>query len=259
LPQHVSFDPHSATGDTFTFIKKQDPGKEADFVLQFEQQAMISRLAQLPEQVVESEQDEQHVHIAKASTGPEAYQWAFAKHSGRSHPTDDWELKMKKGEKLKVLRDMGKGWYVVRNMQGEKGWAHSSQLDFKEQRSHVDPREAYTRWAADTEELLKPGAVRSFPQISGYMNACGKDGCQQVKQEPLGICAHDLYELLRGSGEYSLEFLKSQRNKWHPDKFARFCHPEHRDGLKPQAEALFVLFGVLMDSTSSFQRKGGAK
>ncbi|KAF1950627.1 hypothetical protein CC80DRAFT_509566 [Byssothecium circinans] len=296
---HVSFDAHSATGDTFAFIKTQQPGKEIEFVVRFGSESMVSRVEDVPDPSGPSEQvpdpsgpseqtpdikssepdgptntrfighsestkpaddhlnasasvplskgKQQAVHVPKPSSGPQFFQWAFAKHNGRPHRHDTWELNLKKGEKLKVLKDMGKDWFVVLNGSKEKGWAHRTSLKFGETRPHADPREAYGRWAEDTEKMLRSGDMTSFPKLSDYMDACGRDACQQVKKEALGICAHDLHELLRGSGQYSLELLKTQRNNWHPDKFARFCRPEHRERLKVQAEALFVMFGVLMD------------
>lgn len=250
---YVAIDPHSQKGDTFMFIKKQQLGIEPAFVLKFESEDMISRvppsppadatsgLPQIPHQVVS------HANHAE---DPQHYHWAFSKRAGRPHPKESWELELKRGERVKVIKEMGRDWYVVLNRHGVKGWVHSSWLDFRGLQLHADPREAYARWTADTEKMLTtPGTIRNFPHLASYLDACAKDLCKAMKQDSrgIGICVHDLHELLRGSGQYSLDHLKAERNKWHPDKFARFCHPESRDDLKPKAEALFVLFGVLMD------------
>lgn len=265
LQQYVAIDPHSSTGDSFAFIMKKQRGREPDFVMRFEPEDVVSRLpppkdrpAQPteniepidrvePAQRAASEKPRQVINVAKPPDSPQVYLWAVSKHTGRSHARDAWELDLKKGERVKVLEEKGKDWFIVQDMRGVKGYAHGTWLDFKELRAHVDPREAYARWTADTERWLQLGAVRTFLRLSNYMDACAKDICKPLKQEGVGICAHDLHELLRGSSQYSLEFLKAQRNRYHPDKFARYCHPEHKEELKTKAQAFFVLFGVLMD------------
>jgi len=186
-------------------------------------------------------------NIAKPGGPPRAYRWAVSKRAGRSHPRDSWELCLKKGERLKVLEDMGNDWVLVENKSGAKGYAHVSWLNFQELRAHVDPRGAYACWTADVEKWLQVGTIRNFLSPRSYMDACTKETCKPLKQEGVGICVHDLHELLRGSEQYSLDFLRAQRNRYHPDKFARYCHPEHKEELKAKAEGLFVLFGVLMD------------
>lgn len=149
---------------------------------------------------------------------------------------------------VKVLEDRGRDWYIVLNVRDVKGWVHKTWLDFNVN-VHVDPREAYVLFKEETSEMLKRSALREFPVLSRYMDACAEDGCKTIKQDSTGlaICAHDLERLLRGSGVYTVDFLKGERNTWHPDKFARFCHPESRDDLQSKAGALFVLFGVLID------------
>jgi hypothetical protein len=49
------------------------------------------------------------------------YRRARCTRSGRPHPTDNWELMIKRGEELKVLEDRGRGWFVAENARGEKG------------------------------------------------------------------------------------------------------------------------------------------
>ena len=180
------------------------------------------------------------------------YRWAVSKRSGRSHASDSWELTLKKGERVKILKDMGKDWFLAENRQKEKGWVHKAWLDFQEMLPHVDPREAYARFTTDMEKLIRTGNIQSLPKVTRYMDACARDTCREMKMDArgLGICVHDLHELLRGSGEhgYTLEALRMERNKWHPDKFSRSCHPDHREYLREQAQALFVLIGVLMDA-----------
>lgn len=42
-------------------------------------------------------------------------------------PTNDlWDLDLNKGEKLLVLRDMGRGWHIAMKKKGLIGWVHGS-------------------------------------------------------------------------------------------------------------------------------------
>ncbi|KAF2707959.1 hypothetical protein K504DRAFT_383596 [Pleomassaria siparia CBS 279.74] len=247
---YAAIDPHSADGDSFVFIKKKNGDQEAEFVLRFAPESTISRLTPRDE-FVGSRSDHRLQHIPATPPKPKAlitYIWARSKQTGRPHPNDEWELQLKKGEMVKVLETRGRGWYVVMNMNDIKGWVHEIWLDFNVN-AHVDPREAYELFQVETEALLIPGTLRVFPVLSRYMNVCAEVGCKLVKQDAggIGICAHDLERLLRGSGTYTVDFLKVQRNIWHPDKFARFCHPTSREVLQTKAGSLFVLFGILID------------
>ncbi|KAJ4299418.1 hypothetical protein N0V90_004663 [Kalmusia sp. IMI 367209] len=262
---YVTINPHSPTGNTFAFFKKARHGEESEFILRFEPEDVVSRLYDkhtVPGYIgyekhavdfivpkTTSNEYGRVVNIPKNDKGQQVFRWAISKRAGRSHATDSWELDLKKGERIKVLQDMGKDWFLAEKQSGLIGWVPGAWLDFKEMKPHVDPREAYARFKTDIEKLFKVGTLRSFPSLSKYMNACGKEACKPLKQDKdsLGVCIHDLHELMRGSGCYSSETLRGERNKWHPDKFARFCHPEHRDGLRERAQTLFVLFGVLMD------------
>lgn len=85
--------------------------------------------------------------------------------------------------------------------------------------------------------------------MKSYVHDCTKVECKPQKQDEslLGICVHDLLALLEGSGRFSYEWLKEGRNLWHPDRFAQFCKPEEAERLKPMAEEMFVMYGILMD------------
>ncbi|KAJ4350046.1 uncharacterized protein N0V89_008667 [Didymosphaeria variabile] len=251
---YVAINAHSPTGGTFAFFKKIRDGHEAEFILRFEPEDVVSRLHEkqdaLPEMREEtSRASGQVVSVPKNLEGLQVFQWAISKHTGRSHAKDSWELDLKKGERVKILKYFGNDWFFVENRRGENGWVHKAWLDFQQMIPHVDPQEAYTQFTVDVEKMLKAGNICSFPDLSRYMSACTKDACSPLKKDThcLGICIHDLHELMCGSGEYDLDRLKMERHKWHPDKFARYCHPDHRDTLREKAQAVFVLFGVLMD------------
>jgi hypothetical protein len=55
-----------------------------------------------------------------------------------------------------------------------------------------------------------------FPKPPSY--GCHRKDCMQA--EKLKICHHELELCMRGSGCYSVAWLKKERAMWHPDRFA---------------------------------------
>ncbi|KAF2648924.1 hypothetical protein K491DRAFT_573696, partial [Lophiostoma macrostomum CBS 122681] len=229
---HVSIDPYKPLCNQYVFILKSEAGKEPDFALQFDGQELVLRHSFVKDKIQRSYQ------------APRKFIWAYSKHTGRPHRTDTWELPMKKDQRVKVYKDQGNDWYLVENMQGKQGFAHSSWLDLK--RIQVD---VYQEFVHDVDAKFKLGTITVFPNMRLFVvDRCSKEECKHNKAAgDLNICAHELEHLLRGSGCYSHAFLKEERNKWHPDKFARHCHPAHRDDLKRKSQELFVMMGLLMD------------
>jgi methylenetetrahydrofolate dehydrogenase (NADP+)/methenyltetrahydrofolate cyclohydrolase/formyltetrahydrofolate synthetase len=225
-------------------IKKQGFGHEAPFIL---------RVGQEPVQASMPTAD-QRLQLLASLADSTHFQWATSLKSGRPHQhaaeLDTWELELKKGQRVKVLRDLGKDWYLVAGEKNQKGYVHGSWLDFNDHRFHEDPKTAWARFNDATQKILDEGKASEFPCMRSYVDVCTIDGCKAVKDDPLslGICAHDLMVLLEGSGCYSLEWIKDSRNMWHPDRFTRYCIPEHADGLKVMAQQLFVLYGILMEA-----------
>ncbi|KAH7383835.1 hypothetical protein BKA66DRAFT_529275 [Pyrenochaeta sp. MPI-SDFR-AT-0127] len=242
---YVAIDPHSNVGETFVFLKKQQPGKEAIFVIHFGQECLHTNLRSSDDV---HQPDLSVQFVAQEPDVP--FQWATSLKSGRPHPKDSWELELMKGERVKVLRDMGRDWLIVLGRKNIKGWVHRSWLDFGDCKLHKNPKSAYKQFQEDLQKLLVPGHMCSFPRMALYIDVCSKRQCQAFKEDvsSLGICVHDLNVLLNGSDRYSYEWLKEERNVWHPDRFARFCQPEHTERLKPMAEQMFVFYGILMDA-----------
>jgi methylenetetrahydrofolate dehydrogenase (NADP+)/methenyltetrahydrofolate cyclohydrolase/formyltetrahydrofolate synthetase len=225
-------------------IKKKGFGYEAPFILRIDQEPVHSNIPTA---------DQRLQHLASLADDTH-FKWAVSLKSGRSHQhaaeLDTWELELKKGQRVKVLKDMGQGWYLVAGKKDIKGYVHGSWLDFKDRRFHEDPKTAWGRFDDATKKILEEGQISEFPCMRDYVNTCTMEGCQAVKDDPLslGICTHDLMVLLEGSGCYALEWIKDSRNMWHPDRFTRYCMPEHADRLKVMAQQLFVLYGVLMEA-----------
>jgi methylenetetrahydrofolate dehydrogenase (NADP+)/methenyltetrahydrofolate cyclohydrolase/formyltetrahydrofolate synthetase len=240
--QFVAIDPHALASDTFAFVKRQKPGLEAQFILHFGQELVHARLAAVDHHLQTTIPKPENTYVL----------WATSKKAGRSH-ADAWELKLKTGEKVKVLQEMGNNWFVVEGRKGTKGWVHGSWLEFSNDRPQQDAKTAYQQFSNEVQKMLVPGQLRVFPSLAGYVDSCTSADCRPVKDDGslTGFCVHDLETLLRGSECYAQAWLKEQRNVWHPDRFARFCEPAHAGQLKIKAEQLFVLYGVLMQQESA--------
>ncbi|KAF1931286.1 uncharacterized protein M421DRAFT_417934 [Didymella exigua CBS 183.55] len=241
----VALNPHAPVGETFALIKKQHNAQEAPFVISFYQDTVYT--AEALEPVLEA-QDTRLQHVEREPEKPKFFRWAVSKRTGRPHLKDSWELELEKGKKVKVWEDMGKNWYIVEAGGGVRGWVHGTWLAFCGSRVHRDPRSTYQQFQEDMRRLLVPGQLRDFPPLRDYMSECAKVACQPLREgtQP-GICVHDLQTLLEGSGKYSYDWLREERNVWHPDKFARYCHAQHKEHIKTSAQEVFVLYGVLMD------------
>lgn len=193
-------------------------------------------------------QDTRLQPINRDPSKPKSFRWAVSKRSGRPHPKDSWELELTQGQKVKVWADLGRNWHVVEGEGGVRGWVHGTWLAFSGSRVDKDARSTYQRFQADMRTLLVPDQLRDFPPLRDYMGECADAACRALREDArLGVCVHGLRGLLRGSGCYSYEWLKEERNVWHPDKFARYCRAEYKEGLKGCAQEVFVLYGVLMD------------
>ncbi|KAF2832349.1 FTHFS-domain-containing protein [Ophiobolus disseminans] len=241
---HVAINPHSEQSDTFAFIKKQGAGAEAPFVLHFGAEPVHARL---------SPTDQRLQAVVPKPEVP--FAWAASIKSGRPHAREEgWELELKKGQRVRVVQEMGNNWFVVVGKKSVKGWVHGSWLDFSDGRSHEPPKAAWYRFLADNIEMMKSAPIKKFPAMADYVDVCTRAGCMPVKGDgsSLGICAHDLQALLRGSGCYSVEWLKKERTIWHPDKFGRFCAPELAEQLKLRAQQLFVLAPATVNATRHF-------
>jgi methylenetetrahydrofolate dehydrogenase (NADP+)/methenyltetrahydrofolate cyclohydrolase/formyltetrahydrofolate synthetase len=222
-------------------IKKQKKGEEAPFILRFSSEPVHYRLpAPLHKEL--------RITEVETDADDKSFQWAYSLKSGRPR-NDEWELELKKGQKIKVLQDRGRDWLVVADTKGKIGFTHRSWLDFSGRQLRLNPLAAWNRFAEDASKIVQYGNLSEFPQLKKYMDTCTKAECMAVKENAssLGICAHDLRVLLEGSGCYAYEWVKNGRNMWHPDRFARHCMPEHAERLKVKAQELFVLYGTLME------------
>ena len=246
--QLAALDPHAPVGETLVFVKKQYDAQEAPFVVHFFQDTTHTTRRSDPLPTIQGT----HLrHIEQEADSPKRFQWAISKRDGRPHPGEPWELELKKGQKVKLCEDMGRNWHIVEGRNGIKGWAHGTWLQYCGSKVHKDSRSTYSQFQRDMRELLVPGQICEFPALTEYMTTCSITACEAMRgNTQLRACVHDLQTLLVGSGCYSFQWLKEERNIWHPDKFARYCHPEHKERLIACAQEVFVLYGVLMDMCS---------
>jgi hypothetical protein len=250
ISQLFALDPHAPVAETFVLIKQQHDAHEAPFVIHFHQDTAHTAEALEPAPPVQPVQDTQLQHIEREPEKPKFFRWAISKTTGRPHPKDSWELELWRGQKIKVWEDLGKNWHIAENGLGMKGWVHGTWFAFCGSRVQKDPYSTLTRFQEDMRKLLVPGQLRDFPPLLDYMGECVNAACQPLKTTTttqIGMCVHNLHTLLEGSGHYSYDWLKEERNVWHPDQFARYCHPSCKEQLKTHAQEVFVLYGVLMD------------
>jgi methylenetetrahydrofolate dehydrogenase (NADP+)/methenyltetrahydrofolate cyclohydrolase/formyltetrahydrofolate synthetase len=144
-------------------------------------------------------------HVPRRAEEDVHFQWATTRKPGRPHRAESWELELRKDEKIKVVRDMGRDWFVVIDGTGVKGWVHGSWLAFGDRTVHKDSKAAYDQFVRDLGDLLRPRQLQDFPAMTKYVDECTRAGCQPLKEDVsgLGICTHDLLVLLQASGKYS--------------------------------------------------------
>ena len=109
-------------------------------------------------------------------------------------------------------------------------------------------RSQYTAWKATCDRLFKgPALIAEFPHLPVEVCNCEDTLCWSRKtQSGLFACRHDVETLLRGSGQYSWEWLRTERLPWHPDRFGRKCKPEMREMLILRAGEMFTIFEELI-------------
>ncbi|OCK75124.1 hypothetical protein K432DRAFT_362578 [Lepidopterella palustris CBS 459.81] len=249
--QHFSLDPH--TVGQHVIIEKSKPDKHIRF-----NYSMLTSLKeqQLPD-ILHGIMNYGYDRGWSYSDQPGVQQYAIARHGGcATH--DRVELFLQKGEVIKVIEIKGQFWVIGENARGKKGWIHRNWIDMvAESEIPKNPAEVYKIWKISCDAAFAKGGIQEFPELPQSTKFCKAASCVGVKKEPgsLGACQHDVAKLLRGSGAYSFDFLKTERNAWHPDKFGQRCNPEKKALLQKKSEELFVIFGLLMEIEKKTGRK----
>ncbi|KAL6705085.1 hypothetical protein ACN47E_007344 [Coniothyrium glycines] len=254
---YVAINPHQVDGGAFVFLKKQRQG-EVQYLFRLDDGILYSSekpdvsLAKLNPAKSNGTASQSLLIPPSASGKLPEYRWATSRKTGRPHRSDTWEIYVRKGQRIKVLRDMGNNWFLVEVNEENtfrKGYLHASWIDFGDSKACVNAAQAYSRFESDMQTLQNSGQICEFPRMATYISKCNEAECQITKQSPgsLDICIHDLTTLLEGSGQYTAAWLKEKRNMWHPDRFTRYCHSEHADRLKGLSAQIFALYSILMD------------
>ncbi|KAI4693111.1 uncharacterized protein J4E88_001482 [Alternaria novae-zelandiae] len=131
------------------------------------------------------------------------------------------------------------------------------------------PRKLQVRSQSSSSDVARPPLQRMpsaspkllsmFPYLPSTVTTCNLTACTILKSEPESIhaCQHDVEKLLRASGLYSYEWLRQERLRWHPDRFARLCEEEWRETGKKLAGEMFKLMSVLIEDLKSRTGEGG--
>lgn len=96
--------------------------------------------------------------------------------------------------------------------------------------------------------VTSPALLSSFPYLPATVLLCTIPICVLQKADPAGLraCKHDVERLLRASGEYTYEWLRQERLRWHPDRFGRLCEENWKEEGKRLAEEMFKIVDGLI-------------
>ena len=108
----------------------------------------------------------------------------------------------------------------------------------------------YNTWRAKcAEDFASMKTLKTFPHIPVSECTCNETLCQIFKsKELLKACVHDVGRFLRLSEQYSADWLRVERNEWHPDKFGRRCDPEFLSEIQQKGAMMFTMYGQLITS-----------
>ncbi|KFY14799.1 hypothetical protein V492_02406 [Pseudogymnoascus sp. VKM F-4246] len=100
----------------------------------------------------------------------------------------------------------------------------------------------YKRWKMECDIAFrdKPSMTKfPFPPLP----RCTHLNCFAFAKVPTPACPHNVKQFLKGSGVFSMRFLRLERYRWHPDRFST-C----REDLKPEFQRLAVSLSKLLNS-----------
>ncbi|KAL2074217.1 hypothetical protein VTL71DRAFT_7995 [Oculimacula yallundae] len=110
----------------------------------------------------------------------------------------------------------------------------------------------YVAWSQVCDKFFsgtdKSGAV-SFPNPGPFVPAISK--CKEIRctrEELLGVCRHELRSLFKGNVSFGLAWLRRERLRWHPDRFAaRIGRGEDKREAREMAGEMFGLVQRLVE------------
>ncbi|KAF2094383.1 hypothetical protein NA57DRAFT_60429 [Rhizodiscina lignyota] len=203
-------------------------------------------------------------------------------------PRDGTELPVSRGQRFTLLSKEGEWWYIVRDGRGREGYVPAALIA-------VDQPDAiialYKQWKETCDQLLERGqlsvrewdvmaipkqvihcnqlgckvsraqvnnsSARSESPLSTRFDSATSDKHHDITEPTVGICVHDLEPFLQADPEYSAEWLKRQRNSWHPDQFQKRCAPHARDTLGKIGTQMFSLMSMLVEKEAKREEELG--
>lgn len=108
---------------------------------------------------------------------------------------------------------------------------------------------AWQDWRFRVESAFKgPKKITGFPFPGASAFSCDISDCRIYRElSPLSVCKHEVKALFEASGSYNFKWLKSERNKWHADRFGPKCDPRCKEVLVEEANEMFCLLGTIID------------
>lgn len=109
-------------------------------------------------------------------------------------------------------------------------------------------RVIYGMWTHVCDKYFTENKHTNFIECPVLLQKCRDLGCIARKQEPynINVCAHEMEAVLRGSHQYGIKFLRSERLRWHPDRFARVCDSSAKQSLGAKAAQMFAIIEELL-------------
>jgi hypothetical protein len=111
--------------------------------------------------------------------------------------------------------------------------------DREEEERQTKAKADYKRWETECNVAFQDKASMTkfpFPPLP----RCTNPNCFAFAKIPALACQHNVKQFLKGSGLFSLAFLKRQKNLWHEDRFAS-CREDLRPEFQRLANSLFII------------------
>ncbi|KAH7409463.1 hypothetical protein BKA64DRAFT_398121 [Cadophora sp. MPI-SDFR-AT-0126] len=109
----------------------------------------------------------------------------------------------------------------------------------------------YADWSRACDEYFSDKTGKAaFPNPSPFLPKaakCSDEKC--VKGQWLGVCHHEMQKLFKGNGTFGLNWLRQERLRWHPDRFAaKMGRGKDQKEAREMAVEMFVLVQTLIDN-----------
>ena len=129
-----------------------------------------------------------------------------------------------------------------------KAWqALEAKQKLERQLAEERRRTASRLWAKDCDLFFSRDKYIAFITPPEPAAVCKEVSCELRKKEngSIGTCRHEVKSVLQGSGNYIAAYLKKERLRWHPDKFAGKCDDDLRAEIMAKAAQMYAIFEEL--------------